>query len=207
MSDKTVSKSGGLQRMADRSEPQPGDHARGDIAPASATTSALSTGDAGGLPYGLNIPRGTAVIKAEHTLDLQAFDHVALRVASIQRAETFYHEFFEMDVVARARRSADTWEIMPVDFNWTVGLNTGFYPELVVLRNGPVNLLLLNAGHGAVMNEPRLAHIGLRVSSQTLGFLRGTVLVRSYPVVQDDLHAFRFRDPYGITWHLTDTGS
>jgi hypothetical protein len=57
------------------------------------------------------------------------------------------------------------------------------------------------------MNEPRLAHLGLRVSSETLGFLRGLVLIRSYPVVQDDLHAFRFRDPYGISWHLTDIES
>ena len=193
--------------MADRSEPQPGDRARVDIAPARAATPATSTGDSSGFPYGLAIPRNTAIIEAEHTLDLQAFDHVAVRVASIQRAEAFYHEFFEMDVVARARRSGDNWEIMPTNFDWNEGLNTGFYPELVVLRNGPINLLLLNAGHGAVMNEPRLAHIGLRVSSDTLGFLRGTVLIRSYPVVQDDLHAFRFRDPYGLTWHLTDTGS
>jgi catechol 2,3-dioxygenase-like lactoylglutathione lyase family enzyme len=193
--------------MADRSEPQPEERARVDIAPIAATTPGMSTGAASGFPYGLVIPRDTAIIKAEHSLDIQAFDHVALRVASIQRAETFYHEFLEMDVMARARRSGDNWEIMPVDFDWTVGLNTGFYPELVVLRNGPVNLLLLNAGHGAVMIEPRLAHIGLLVSSETLGFLRGTVLIRSYPVVQDDLHAFRFRDPYGITWHLTDIAS
>ena len=193
--------------MADRSEQQPEDRARVDIAPLTAMTPGLSTTAASGFPYGLVIPRETAIIKAEHSLEIQAIDHIALRVASIQRAEAFYHEFLEMDVVARARRSGDDWEIMPIDFDWTVGLNTGFYPEMVVLRNGPINLLLLNAGHGAVMNEPRLAHIGLRVSSETLGFLRGTVLIRSYPVVQDDLHAFRFRDPYGITWHLSDIGN
>jgi catechol 2,3-dioxygenase-like lactoylglutathione lyase family enzyme len=193
--------------MADQSEPQPEERVPADIVPAATATPVVATGDTSGFPYGLVIPRGTAVIKAEHTLELHAFDHVALRVASIQRAEAFYHEFFEMDVVARARRSGNGWEIMPADFDWTVGLNSGFYPELVVLQNGPITLLLLNAGHGAVMNEPRLAHLGLRVSSETLGFLRGLVLIRSYPVVQDDLHAFRFRDPYGISWHLTDIES
>jgi len=193
--------------MADRSDAQPEEEAQAERAPVAANAPAPSSTTESGFPYGLDIPKGAAVAEAEHTLDLHAFDHIALRVASIQRAESFYHDLFEMDVVARARRSGDDWEIMPVDFDWTEGLNTGYYPELVVLRNGPITLLLLNAGHGAIMIEPRLAHVGLRVSSESLGFLRGTVLIRSYPVIQDDLHAFRFRDPYGITWHLTDTAS
>ncbi len=144
------------------------------------------------------------VAESPHTLQLEAIDHIALRVANIHQAEDFYHEFLEMDVVARARRSGDGWDVMPADFDWIEGLRSGYYPELVILRNGPISIFLVNVGRGAVMNEPRLAHVGLRVSTQTLATLRGIVLIRSFPVIEDNVHGFRFRDPYGVTWHLTD---
>lgn len=193
--------------MADQGETQPDERRMTGTGHQPATTGATSTGTVSGFPYGLAIPANSTVIEAEHTLELLAFDHIALRVANIRPAEEFYHEFLEMDVLARARRSADGWDILPADFDWAEGLRTGYYPELVVLRNGPISLFLINAGRGTIMNEPRLAHLGLRVSTKTLATLRGTALIRSYSVVQDDIHAFRFRDPYGITWHLTDTGT
>ncbi len=193
--------------MADRGEPQPDERVVTNAGRQPATTGKTATGSVSGFPYGLAIPANTTIIAAEHTLELLAFDHVALRVANIRQAEDFYHEFLEMDVIARARRSGDGWDIIPVDFDWIEGLRTGYYPELVLLRNGPINLFLINAGRGTVMNEPRLAHLGLCVSTETLATLRGIVLIRSYPVIEDDIHAFRFRDPYGVTWHLTDTGT
>jgi catechol 2,3-dioxygenase-like lactoylglutathione lyase family enzyme len=193
--------------MADRGEPQPDERVASNAGRQPAVAGETSTGTASGLPYGLAIPTNSTVLEAEHTLELLAFDHVALRVTNIRQAEDFYHEFLEMDVVARARRSGDGWTILPDDFDWIEGLRSGYYPELVVLRNGPISLFLINVGRGTVMNEPRLAHLGLRVTTETLAALRGVVLIRSYPVIQDDIHAFRFRDPYGVTWHLTDTGT
>lgn len=194
--------------MVDQREPQPDENVVSDSSHQPATTGrTTSAGDVSGFPYGLAIPANSMVAAAEHTLEIEAFDHVALRVANIRQAEEFYHEFLEMDVVARARRSAQGWDVISDDFDWIEGLRTGYYPELVVLRNGPISLFLINAGRGAVMNEPKLAHLGLRVSTETLATLRGMVLIRSYPVIQDDIHAFRFRDPYGVTWHLTDTGT
>ncbi len=193
--------------MAEQGEPQPGNQIVSSSGHQPATTGSTSTSAVSGFPYGLALPANTTIIKAEHTLEIQAFDHIALRVANIREAEDFYHEFLEMDVIARARRSSDGWDVLPTDFEWAEGLRTGQYPELVVLRNGPISLFLVNVGRGTVLNEPRLAHIGLQVSSETLSTLRGIVLIRSYPVIQDDIHAFRFRDPYGMTWHLTDTGT
>ncbi len=193
--------------MADHLQPQPDENVVSNASRQPATTGRTTTGDVSGFPYGLAIPANSMVAAAEHTLEIQAFDHIALRVANIRQAEDFYHEFLEMDVIARARRSSNGWDVMPDDFDWVEGLHTGYYPELVVLRNGPVSLFLVNAGRGTVLSEPKLAHLGLRVSTETLATLRGMVLIRSYPVVQDDVHAFRFRDPYGVTWHLTDTGT
>ncbi len=193
--------------MAEQGEPQPGKQIVSSGGRQPATTGNASSSAVSGFPYGLALPANTTIIEAEHTLEIQAFDHIALRVANIREAEAFYHEFLEMDVIARARRSSDGWDILPTDFEWAEGLRSGHYPELVVLRNGPISLFLVNVGRGTVLNEPRLAHIGLQVSSETLSTLRGIVLIRSYPVIQDDIHAFRFRDPYGMTWHLTDTGT
>lgn len=193
--------------MADQGEPQPDERPVANAGRHTPTSGQTSMGRVSGFPYGLAIPANTTIIAAEHTLELRAFDHVALRVANIRQAEEFYHEFLEMDVIARARRSGNGWDIMPADFDWIEGLRTGDYPELVVLRNGPIYLFLINAGRGTVMNEPRLAHLGLHVSTETLATLRGIVLIRSYPVIEDDIHAFRFRDPYGVTWHLTDAGT
>ncbi len=192
--------------MADRGEPQPDERVVSSSERRPATTGRAATGGASGYPYGLAVPASTKVLEAQHTLEFEAFDHIALKVSDIRRAEAFYHEFLEMDVLARARRSGDGWEILPNDFDWEEGLRSGYYPELAILRNGPISLFLINAGRGTIMNEPRLAHVGLRVSTGTLATLRGIVLIRSYPVVEDNVHAFRFRDPYGITWHLTDIG-
>ena len=190
--------------MVERREPQPDEPVAPEPQRTPARTGQTVAGEPSGLPYGLAVPANSMISAADHTLELEAFDHIALRVADIRRAEEFYHEFLEMDVVTRARRSGSDWQIMPHDFDWIDGLRTGYYPELVILRNGPISLFLINAGRGSVMNEPRLAHIGLRVSSKTLAALRGIVLIRSFPVVEDNVHGFRFRDPYGITWHLTD---
>lgn len=155
--------------------------------------------------YGGGSATGDVVIRAEHSLEFVGFHHLGLRVANIRHAESFYHEFFQMDVVQRARVVSDEWEVLPLDFDWDEGLNTGVYPDLVEVRNGPVRLILLNRGRGAVMAaEPRLDHLSFRVTSESLATIRANALVRSFAVAQDIPHSFVFRDPFGISWHLSD---
>ena len=154
------------------------------------------------LPYGVTLSSSTAVLRPERTLEFEAIDHVAIRVADVRRAEAFYHDFFEMDVVLRARRFHDNWEVLPSTFDYNEGLTTGYYPEIIHLRNGVLKIVLVNAGRGAVINEHRVEHVGLRVPQATLTAIRGVALVRNFSVEQDDRQAFRFTDPYGITWHL-----
>ena len=155
------------------------------------------------LPYGITLSSSTAVLRTEQTLEFLALDHLAIRVADLRRAESFYHEFFQMDVLVRARRAHDHWEAMPFDYDYVEGLRAGYLPEIVQLRNSALSLVLINAGRGAVIGENRFAHVGLRVSRETLTALRAVALVRNFTVAQDDPDAFRFNDPFGITWHLT----
>lgn len=156
------------------------------------------------LPYGLPDPGAQPLLPATRTVRIEAFQHVAIRVADLQVAENFYREFFGMEVVWRVRRAGDAWEYLPLDFDWDAGLRSGVFPQYVLLRNGPLALLLQFAGRGTVFVEPRLVHLSLRVAPETLLELRAEVLIRGYAVAESDEHSFVFRDPFGITWHLTD---
>lgn len=156
------------------------------------------------LPYRLPDPAREPLLPAPRALRIEAIQHVAIRVADLRTAESFYREFFGMEVVWRVRHAGERWEYLPADFDWDAGIRTGIYPQYVLLRNGPLALLLQFAGRGTVFVEPRLVHLSLRVAPETLAELRAEVLVREYPVAQSDEHAFVFRDPFGITWHLTD---
>ncbi|MCX7623548.1 MAG: VOC family protein [Thermomicrobium sp.] len=158
----------------------------------------------GTLPYGLPDPSDRPLLPAPRAVRIEAIQHIAIRVADLRTAESFYRELFGMEVVWRVRRSAERWEYLPADFDWDAGLRTGIYPQYVLLRNGPLALLLQFAGRGTVFVEPRLVHLSVRVAPETLAEIRAEVLVREYPIAQSDEHAFVFRDPFGITWHVTD---
>lgn len=157
-------------------------------------------------PYGLSIQTDAPLIRAEQSFDIATVDHVAIRVANMRRAEEFYHDFFQMDVVVRARRGRDGgWEPLPPDYDWDAGVRAGIFAEMVYLRHAPLALVVLEAGRAAVFHEPRFGHISLRVSSDALAAIRGQALVRSFPVLRDQAHSFIFRDPFEITWHITDS--
>lgn len=158
----------------------------------------------GRLPFALPDPGTEPLLPAPRTLRLEALQHIAIRVADLPAAERFYREFFGMEVVWRVRRAGQGWEYLPADFDWGTALRTGIVPEYVLLRNRPLQLLLQFAGRGTVFVEPRLVHVSLRVAPETLLELRAEVLVRGYAVAESGEHSFVFRDPFGLTWHVTD---
>jgi catechol 2,3-dioxygenase-like lactoylglutathione lyase family enzyme len=154
------------------------------------------------VPYGGRLAGNTVVAAAEQRVQLGDVDHIAVRVRDLAGAERFYQEFFGMDVVYRARREADRWEHFDAAFDWVEALQRGEMPEIVRLENGPVALVLIGAGAGAVMHENRVAYVSLSVPLQTLNDLRGRALFASYTVQEDSSRAFRFVDPFGVTWQL-----
>lgn len=159
------------------------------------------------LPYGLPDPTAQPLLPAPHSIQIQAFQHVAIRVADLQAAESFYREFFGMEVVWRVRRAREQWEFLPADYDWESGFRLGIVPQFVLVKNGPLALLLQYAGRGTVFAEPRLLHLSIAVSSGTLATLKAEVLIRGFPIAENREHSFVFRDPFGLTWHLTDAAS
>jgi catechol 2,3-dioxygenase-like lactoylglutathione lyase family enzyme len=154
------------------------------------------------VPYGGRTASGLAVAEAVNDVTLGAVDHVAVRVRNPYQAETFYRDFFGMSVSYRARRDDDRWDILPADYDWTDRFATGVEPDIIRMENGPVSLVLINAGAAAVLMEARVAYISVSAPIETLNELRGRALFASYTLQEDSPRAFRFIDPFGVSWQI-----
>ena len=153
--------------------------------------------------FGIEIPPGAPVIPADRTLEIGGSVSFVLDVASISKAERFYHELFEMDVVCRAWRLDDgSWDATTEAIDWDAHLIDGYYPELVVLERPGWRMVLHGMGRGAVLPVPKLGDMEVPVSPETLRQLRAKILIKAYTVVQDEPDSFAFRDPYAIVWTL-----
>lgn len=154
------------------------------------------------VPYGGRTASGMAIAPAENEVTLGAVDHIAIRVRDPYRAETFYRDFFGMSVSYRARRENDRWQHLPAGWEWNDRFATGVEPDIIRLENGPVGLVIVNAGAAAVMMEARVAYISISAPIDTLNAIRGRALFASYTIEEDSPRAFRFIDPFGIAWQI-----
>lgn len=154
------------------------------------------------VPYGGRTASGVAIAPSETQVTLGSVDHVAVRVRDPYRAEAFYKDFFGMSVSYRARRDNDRWQHLPASYDWAERHSTGVEPDIIRLENGAVSLVVINAGAAAVMNEARVAYISISAPIETLNALRGRALFASYTVQEDSPRAFRFTDPFGVSWQI-----
>jgi len=154
------------------------------------------------VPYGGRLASRAIAVPADNPVALGSVDAVAVRVRDIAKAEAYYRDFFGMGVAYRARRDGDRWQVLEDTYDYDQGLHTGTTPEVVRMENPPVALVLINAGMGAVMHENRVAYVSVNVPPETLTGLRGRALFANYTIQEDSPHAFRFVDPFGVTWQL-----
>ena len=154
------------------------------------------------LPFGGRMSDGPALVTADSPIKLDRFDHVALRVHDLARAERFYHSFFGMDVIHRAYRSDGRWEQVDETFDWSASVNSGPFPEIVRLENGPIALVLIDAGMAQPVYENRIDHVSVIVRPEVLAQIRGKALFQSFTIREDGQRAFQFVDPFGLVWQL-----
>ena len=154
------------------------------------------------VPYGGRTASGLAVAEAENAVTLGAVDHVAVRVRNPHQAEAFYRDFFGMSVSYRARRDDDRWQHLPAGYDWDERHTTGIEPDIIRMENGAVSLVIINAGAAAVLMEARVAYISISAPIETLNALRGRALFASYTIQEDNPRAFRFIDPFGVSWQI-----
>jgi catechol 2,3-dioxygenase-like lactoylglutathione lyase family enzyme len=154
------------------------------------------------VPFGGRTASGSVVALAENEVTLGGLDHIAIRVRDPYRAEQFYRDFFGMNVIYRARRDEERWQMLPADYDWDERFSTGVAPDVIRLENGPAALVVINAGAAAVLMEARVAYVSFTAPIETLNALRGRALFASYTVEEDSPRAFRFIDPFGISWQI-----
>lgn len=153
--------------------------------------------------FGIAIPDDAPIVPATRTLEFGGSVRFVLDVARIDRAERFYHDLFEMDIVCRAWRQGDgSWEVTTEEVDWPSLLIYGDYPELVVLQRPGWTIVLHGMGRGQILKSPKVGDAIVPVPRDTLRRLRAKVLIKAYTVVDDKPDQFSFRDPYAVVWTL-----
>ena len=185
------------QPWVERTAPKIGDHEE-DYA----TLSPISTSRAGVAM----MEQGAAILEAPvRAVNIQALNHIGLRVTNLDKAEAFYTSFFAMDVLGRGRVSGEAVEALPDDFSWEIAGERG--ADVSYLQNGPLQLALHRLGLGARIERSLLDHISLRVDATTYTRLKGQALMRGYEIVAEAETAFSFRDPYSVVWEFDLAGN
>jgi hypothetical protein len=153
--------------------------------------------------FGIAIPSTAPIATADRDLNIGGKVVFALDVARIDRAERFYHELFQLDIICRAWRQDDnSWKVTTDDINWGRELINGYFPELVVLQRPGWTLVLHCMGRGQVLKSPKIGDAEVPVSPGAMRKLRARILMKSYTVVADQPGLFAFRDPFAMVWTL-----
>jgi catechol 2,3-dioxygenase-like lactoylglutathione lyase family enzyme len=148
--------------------------------------------------------RVAPVAEAAGAVQIRTLNHIAIRVTELQRAETFYHDFFSMDIVGRARAAGNgAVEALDASYSWSAANAAGLPATVSFLRNGPLVLAVQALGRGARLERGVLDHVSVRVDAQTFNALKGQVLMRSMEVLATAETSIMFRDPFFVTWEIT----
>jgi catechol 2,3-dioxygenase-like lactoylglutathione lyase family enzyme len=136
---------------------------------------------------------------------IRALNHIAIRVVNIRKAEEFYTDLFEMDVLGRTRLNGLHQEAVESNFSWRAAGDDG--ADVTYLQNGPLVLAIHRVGLGARIERSLLEHISLRVDATTFTRVKGQVLMRGYEIVGQSETDFAFRDPNAVVWDLDLAGN
>ena len=130
--------------------------------------------------------------------DFGALHHVVLRVPALPKAESYYRDLFDLDVLFREGSLDGEYGTLPDGVDWPDAVAAGVDPGMSFLNRDALSLALSVA---ETIGEGRLDHIGLSASRED----RDAVRERA-----DDLDceyeaksgALFLTDRYGIEWEL-----
>lgn len=197
------------QPWVERTIPKVGEHEPEDLAGSFTLGAGLTVTDNPIDGAGINAPRPlretrAALLEPATRVRINAIDHVAVQVNELAKAERFYQDFLDMELVGRLRRNEQgVFDAVDRDYRWDEAIATGREAEVSFLRNGALTLALQNVGRGVRLGRNTLDHIAVRVDASTFVNLRGEALVRPMTILRNEDRYFEFRDPFGIAWMLT----
>jgi catechol 2,3-dioxygenase-like lactoylglutathione lyase family enzyme len=143
-------------------------------------------------------------------IEFRRFNHVGVQVNDLEKAERFYGEFLNMELLGRGRRNdAGQFEVLDGGYSWREAHFTGTEADVSIVRNGPVTLALHRAGRGARLDRGVIERLSVTVDAITFANLKGEALMRPLTILATSNTSFSFLDPFGVVWELTilHTGS
>jgi catechol 2,3-dioxygenase-like lactoylglutathione lyase family enzyme len=141
-------------------------------------------------------------------IEFRRLNHVSVQVNDLPKAERFYGEFLNMDLVARGRSSEPgRVEVLDGGYDWELARRTGTEADVSLMRNGPVTLALQRAGRGARLDRGLMDRLSVTVDATTFANLKGEALLRPLTILASTDRSFAFLDPFGVVWELTVQGT
>ncbi|MGH2614399.1 MAG: VOC family protein [Thermomicrobiales bacterium] len=207
------------QPWVERSIPRVGDHeptqARGGFSVGPGAPADAAAGDLAASNFGVMVAEraavgdeARAVAEATRMPTFRAINYLLVQVNDLQKAETFYQDFFAMELLGRVRRGPDdTLAPLPRDYSWARAMQSGDLADITFLANGPLILAVERMGLGVILNQGALELVSLGVDSHTFAQLKGEVLMRPLTVLRTGIASFVFRDPLNVNWEITVLGS
>jgi len=148
-------------------------------------------------------PGAVAMTEMARSVQLRRINQVAVQINDLPKAERFYAEFLNMQIVGRARRGVrGEYTALNGDYRWDEAMRAGAPADVTFVANGPVRLALLRAGRGARLDRGVIDHISVAVDARTFAALRGEALVRPLTILGQTDTSFVFRDPFNVVWEL-----
>lgn len=139
---------------------------------------------------------------------IESVNYVAIRTTNLAKAERFYTEFFDMEIMGRARMVPQRgYELLPPTYDWDEAIRTDTQADDTYLRNGPLVLTLHRVGMALPIGRDLLDRISIQVDGTTFTKLKGRVLMRSFELISSGETVFVFRDPFGVPWEVTLIGA
>lgn len=152
--------------------------------------------------------RGVAVHAPESELArhvvFKRLNHISVQVNDLAKAERFYTEFLNMELLGRGRTTEEgEFEVLDGGYSWQEARATGKEADVTIMRNGPVTLALHRAGRGARLDRGVIERLSVTVDGTTFANLKGEALMRPLTVVSSSDTSFAFLDPFGVVWEMT----
>lgn len=190
------------QPWVERTLPKVGEHEEDDIPVAIAADRAID-GAGGNAPTAVAARHGKAPAEIDRRIRLRQVNHIAVMVNDPAKAESFYGQLLNMELVGRARLTPSGIEPVETEFGWDAAIKDGKPADVTFLSNGPLTLAIHRAGRGARLDPGVVDHISVAVDGAAFATIKGEALVRPLTLTASSERAFRFRDPFGLSWEIT----
>lgn len=131
------------------------------------------------------------------------FRHIAIRVDDLERAEHYYQEIFNMQLIGREAELGDgLWYTLPPGKGWEDARRNGIELDMVALKRDDLVLALFPG----VTQPGQLYIVGLNMDLEEISDVRGR-LSQETLIIEDDPDDLSFQDRYGIIWQLYPSGT